>query len=112
MPADWTDGTEVGIHPLEQIPAREAGVMSPDEIPRTLAAMDRGELFGITQPDAVSSSSVRHLDDLFVLLNRRRSAGTIAGQEDGILTHNEGVLKTLPPFLRKEVEDEIRKRMP
>jgi hypothetical protein len=38
-PVDWPDGTEVEIHPLQSDTNGES--MSPDEIARTLAAMDQ-----------------------------------------------------------------------
>ena len=41
VPADWPDGTEVEIHRLEA--NGEPDVVSPDEIAKTLAAMDRVE---------------------------------------------------------------------
>jgi hypothetical protein len=39
-PADWPDGTEVEIHPIEQPKNGDADAMTPEEIARTLAAMD------------------------------------------------------------------------
>jgi hypothetical protein len=45
IPADWPDGTEVEIHPLEQGPDNDADVMSPEEIATTLAAMAKVEPF-------------------------------------------------------------------
>jgi len=48
VPADWPDGIEVEIHPLQEA-HRE--VMSPEEIARTLAAMDQVEPFDMTEAE-------------------------------------------------------------
>jgi hypothetical protein len=41
VPADWPDGTEVQIQPIDE-------EMSPEEIARTLAAMDQSEPLEMT----------------------------------------------------------------
>jgi hypothetical protein len=41
VPAEWPDGTEVQIQPVDE-------EMSPEEIARTLAAMDQVEPFEMT----------------------------------------------------------------
>ena len=40
VPADWPDGIQVEIHPVGPTTAGDTGKMSPEEIARTLAAMD------------------------------------------------------------------------
>lgn len=51
VPDDWPDGTEVEIHPVG-IEAGEMGdEMTPDEITRTLAAMDRIEPFEMSEDE-------------------------------------------------------------
>ncbi|MBI1831858.1 MAG: hypothetical protein HYR84_10450 [Planctomycetes bacterium] len=47
VPADWPDGTEVEIHPVQQMDT-EADSLSPQEIAHTLAAMDLIEPFEMT----------------------------------------------------------------
>ncbi len=49
VPADWPDGTEVEIHPIERGTVGGTEVMSPEEIARTLAAMDQIEAFDMTE---------------------------------------------------------------
>jgi hypothetical protein len=49
VPADWPDGIEVEIHPLGQNGDDEA--MSPEEIARTLAAMQQVEPFDMTEAE-------------------------------------------------------------
>jgi len=41
VPPDWPDGAEVEIHPVEQGRNGAEAPMSPEEIARTLAAMDQ-----------------------------------------------------------------------
>jgi hypothetical protein len=41
VPADWPDGTEVAIHPLGQDANAADDKLTPEEIARTLAAMDQ-----------------------------------------------------------------------
>ncbi len=48
VPADWPDGTEVEVCPLATGIQNEAGMMSDEEIARTMAAMDHVEPMEIT----------------------------------------------------------------
>jgi hypothetical protein len=48
VPADWPDGTEVEIQPLDH-EANDA--MSPEEIAKILAAMDQVEPFDMTDAE-------------------------------------------------------------
>ena len=48
VPPDWPDGTEVEIHPLLQGEANGNGPMTPDEIARVLAAMEKVQPFEMT----------------------------------------------------------------
>jgi hypothetical protein len=49
VPPDWPDGTEVEIHPLTTRGlVGDDGPMTPDEIARVLAAMDKIEPFALT----------------------------------------------------------------
>ena len=53
MPPEWPDGTEVEIHPLGQAGRdEEEGPMPPEEIARTLAAMDQVEPFDMTAAES------------------------------------------------------------
>jgi hypothetical protein len=45
VPRNWPDGTEVEIHPIERGPAGGTAAMSPEEIARTLSAMQQIEGF-------------------------------------------------------------------
>lgn len=58
VPADWPDGTEVEIHPIEH--ATHAGTMSAEEIAKTLAAMDQVEPFDITEEESAVWEAERH----------------------------------------------------
>ncbi len=51
VPNDWLDGTEVEIHALGQGANGIADVMSPEEITKTLAAMDQIEPFDMTDAE-------------------------------------------------------------
>ena len=51
VPADWPDGTEVEIHPLDQCVNGVADAMSPEEIAKTLAAMDQVIPFDMTDAE-------------------------------------------------------------
>ncbi len=53
-PADWPDGTEVEIHPLDQKSNGVSDAMSPDEIARTLAAMDQVVPFEMTEAEGAA----------------------------------------------------------
>src|ERR1051325_5085422 len=52
VPADWPDGIEVEIHPVSE--GSDAGSMSPEEIAKTLAAMDRVEPFDLSDLEHVN----------------------------------------------------------
>jgi hypothetical protein len=49
-PTDLPDGTEVEILPAGLLPVDDQVQMTPDEITRTLAAMDKTEPFEMTDP--------------------------------------------------------------
>jgi hypothetical protein len=51
VPADWPDGIEVEIHPLGQGIDGNVEGMSPEEIAKTLAAMDQLESFDMTDAE-------------------------------------------------------------
>ncbi len=54
VPDDWPDGIQVEIHPLGEESPGDPDVMSPDEIARTLAAMDRIEPFDLTEAELLT----------------------------------------------------------
>ena len=59
-PADLPDETEVEIVPVGLAsPADEEGTMSPDEIARTLAAMDQVEPFEMTEEEVAAIAADR-----------------------------------------------------
>jgi hypothetical protein len=51
VPPDWPDGTEVVIHPLQPHSNGDAAQLSPEEIARTLAAMNDVEPFDMTDAE-------------------------------------------------------------
>lgn len=51
VPGDWPDGTEVEIHPVGKEAGDTSDEMTPDEIARTLAAMDRIEPFEMSEEE-------------------------------------------------------------
>ena len=53
-PADWPDGTEVEIHPLEHSGTIGSEIMSPEEINKTLAAIDLMEPFDVSADEQAS----------------------------------------------------------
>src|ERR1700722_15264273 len=59
VPSDWPDGTEVEIHPLDQDANGVDDAMSPDEIARTLAAMDQVEPFEMTEAEEAAWEAER-----------------------------------------------------
>lgn len=59
VPADWPDGTEVEVHPVEREANGVGDGMSPDEIVRTLAAMDRMEPFDMTDGERAAWEAER-----------------------------------------------------
>jgi hypothetical protein len=77
VPADWPDGTEVEIQPLEHAGNSNPDVMSAEEIARTLAAMDQIQPFDMTEAehaawqaecrtrrDREKADFVKHADEL------------------------------------------------
>jgi hypothetical protein len=54
-PAEWPDGTEVEIHPLNGA----TDEMSPAEIARTLAAMDQMQPFDMTDAEEAAWNTER-----------------------------------------------------
>ena len=60
VPVDWPDGTEVEIRPVAQAGANgEDGPMTPDEIARTLAAMEKVEPFVLTDEERAAIEAER-----------------------------------------------------
>lgn len=59
VPADWPDGAEVEIHPVEQGTDAVGGAMSAEEIARTLAAMERIEPFELTEAERSAREAER-----------------------------------------------------
>ncbi len=59
VPADWPDGTQVEIHPLGQNGNGVDDTMSPEEIARTLAAMDQIEPFEMTEAEEAALETER-----------------------------------------------------
>lgn len=51
VPPDWPDGAEVEIQPVEQGSNGADAPMSPEEIARTLAAMELIESFDLTDAE-------------------------------------------------------------
>ena len=61
MPADWPDGTEVEVYPLEQGTQHDADVMSAEEIAQTLSAMDQVEPLEITDAERAAWEAEREV---------------------------------------------------
>jgi hypothetical protein len=61
VPADWPDGTEVEIHPLDQDANGTADAMSPQEITKTLAAMEQVEPFDLTAAEQAAWEAERQV---------------------------------------------------
>ncbi len=59
VPADWPDGTEVEVCPLAPGIQDDAGMMSSEEIARTLAAMERVEPLEITATERAAWEAER-----------------------------------------------------
>ena len=60
VPSEWPDGTEVEIHPVGRgSPAEDDGPMSPDEIARALAAMDKVEPLVLTDEERAAIEAHR-----------------------------------------------------
>lgn len=55
QPTDWPDGTEVTVTPA----AEDDGPMTPEEIARTLAAMDKIEPFDMTDEERAAIEADR-----------------------------------------------------
>lgn len=60
VPFDWPDGTEVEIHPLGQGTNGDSDSMSPEEIARTLAAMEQIVPFEMTAAELASWDAERN----------------------------------------------------
>jgi hypothetical protein len=58
-PTDLPDGTEVEILPVGLSSVDEEGLMTPEEIARTLAAMDRIEPFEMTDAERAAIEADR-----------------------------------------------------
>jgi hypothetical protein len=58
VPDDWPDGTQVVIHPLGPASPDDA-LMTPDEIARTLAAMDKVEPLILTDEERAAWEAER-----------------------------------------------------
>ncbi|SRR5260370_32543744 len=59
VPADWPDGIEVEIHPVEQGINGDVDGMSAEEIAKTLAAMDQVESFDMTDAEQAAWEAER-----------------------------------------------------
>jgi hypothetical protein len=59
VPADWPDGTEVEVCPLATGIQDDAGMMSGEEIARTIAAMERAEPMEITATERAAWEAER-----------------------------------------------------
>jgi hypothetical protein len=58
-PLDWPDGTEVEIHPLGHAANGDSAAMSPEEIARTLAAMEQIVPFDMTEAERAAWAAER-----------------------------------------------------
>ena len=61
VPADWPDGTEVAIHPLDVVQESDTAITSA-EIARTLAAMDRIEPFEMSDAEQAAWEAERRAE--------------------------------------------------
>ena len=59
VPADWPDGTEVGVYALKPGIQDDAEMMSAEEIAQTLAAMDQVEPLEITPTERAAWEAER-----------------------------------------------------
>ena len=59
VPLDWPDGTEVEIHPLHPDRNGHSDSMSPEEIAKTLAAMDLVEPLDMTEAERAAWEAER-----------------------------------------------------
>jgi hypothetical protein len=62
VPADWPDGTEVEIHPLDDSTRGDAQVDAAAEIAKTLAALDRIEPFEMSDAEEAAWEAERRAD--------------------------------------------------
>ncbi len=75
VPSEWPDGTEVEIHPLAQaVPQQGEGPVTPEEIARTLAAMEKLEPLDLTPQEAADLDA----------WERKVEEYTIANMDQGI----------------------------
>ena len=61
VPDDWPDGVEVEIHPVAPAANGAGELMSPEEIARTLAAMDQLRPFELTEAERVAWETERQV---------------------------------------------------
>ena len=59
VPADWPDGTQVEIHPLEARAGADAEFIAAAEIAKTLAVMDRVEPFEMSDAEQAAWEAER-----------------------------------------------------
>jgi hypothetical protein len=59
VPADWPDGTEVEIHLIQSSGHGDDDNLSPEEIARTLAAMDQMEPFEMSEAECAAWEAER-----------------------------------------------------
>ena len=62
VPADWPDGTEVEIHPLESHLMAEAEALTAAGIAETLAAMDRVQPFEMSDDEQAAWEAQRRAE--------------------------------------------------
>jgi hypothetical protein len=62
VPADWPDGTEVEIHPLDGAAGVDDEVIAAAEIARTLAAMEQVEPFEMSDTEQAAWEAERRAD--------------------------------------------------
>jgi hypothetical protein len=72
VPADWPDGTEVEIHPLEPGRAQDEGPMTPEEIARVLAAMEKVQPFEMTPEEEAAIEAHRQRNKAYTIANMHK----------------------------------------
>jgi hypothetical protein len=72
VPPDWPDGTEVEIHPLQQGGANGDGPMTPDEIARVLAAMEKVQPFELTPEEEAEIEARRQRNKAYTIATMHR----------------------------------------
>jgi hypothetical protein len=72
VPPDWPDGTEVEIHPLEERTADDDGPMTPDEIARVLAAMEKVQPFEMTPEEEAEIEAHRRRNKGYTIANMHK----------------------------------------